>query len=366
MTSTNNIKKEPLFRVVKRDNYPKWFSITVRVCGVVLALVISAIFIATTAKVNPFSAFSTMIYGSFGNSIYIWGTIKSTVKLLCIAIALAPAFKMRFWNVGAEGQVLIGALMTAIVMIQGESLPSIILFPLMFVAAMLGGAIWGVIPAIFKAKWDTNETLFTLMMNYIAIQLVSYYYNKWKGTASALGKLNKASQAGWFPAIFGQRFFINIIIVIILMVVMYLYLEKTKQGYEITVVGESQNTARYAGINVKSVIIRTMAISGLICGLCGCLTVAGQSQTISSNTAQGYGFTAIIVAWLAKFNTFYMAGISLFIIALENGTQLIADKYSSFSDSACDVVIGIMLFCIIGSEFFINYRLIFRKKEENV
>lgn len=358
--------KEPLLRVIKRADAPKWLPWVVRACAVLVALIINGIFISTTAGINPFSAYATMLKGGFGNSLYVWATIKSTVKLLCIAIALAPAFKMRFWNVGAEGQVLIGALMTAFVMIYGAQLPSVILFPLMFIAAAVGGAVWGVIPAIFKAKWDTNETLFTLMMNYIAIQLVSFYYNKWKGPASSLGKINKASEAGWFPAIFGQRFFINIIVVAVLMVAMYLYLEKTKQGYEISVVGESQNTARYAGINVRSVIIRTMAISGLICGLCGCMTVAGQSQTISANTAQGYGFTAIIVAWLAKFNTFYMAGISLFIIALENGTQLIADRYSSFSDSACDVVIGIMLFCIIGCEFFINYKVMLRKKEENV
>lgn len=366
MKTTNAAAKEPLLRIARREDVTTPKAILIRALAILAALVVDALFIFFVTGLNPLKVYGVMFSGTFGNFMRFKWAVEELAKLLLIGIALAPAFKMRFWNVGAEGQVLIGALMTAIVMIQGESLPSIILFPLMFVAAMLGGAIWGVIPAIFKAKWDTNETLFTLMMNYIAIQLVSYYYNKWKGTASALGKLNKASQAGWFPAIFGQRFFINIIIVIILMVVMYLYLEKTKQGYEITVVGESQNTARYAGINVKSVIIRTMAISGLICGLCGCLTVAGQSQTISSNTAQGYGFTAIIVAWLAKFNTFYMAGISLFIIALENGTQLIADKYSSFSDSACDVVIGIMLFCIIGSEFFINYRLIFRKKEENV
>ena len=355
--------KEPLFRVVKRDVPPKWLPWAARGGAVLLALILSAIFIGTTAKLNPFAAFATMLEGAFGNSIRIWSTLKSLIKLLCIAIALAPAFKMRFWNIGAEGQVLIGALMTAFVMIYCESLPAPVLFPLMFIAAAVGGAIWGLLPAIFKARWDTNETLFTLMMNYIAMQLVSFFYNKWKGTASSLGTINKVSHAGWFPQIMGQRFFINIIIVAIFMVTMYFYLSKTKHGYEIAVVGESQNTARYAGINVKAVIIRTMAISGMICGLCGFMTVAGQSQTISANSAEGFGFTAIIVAWLSKFNTFVMAGVSLFIIALERGTQLIADRYDSFSDSACDVVIGIMLFCIIGCEFFINYKLMFKKKE---
>ncbi len=367
-TNTNSAaktkaKREPLLRVAKRNNIKSWQAACIRVGGVLVALIINAIFILATTGVDPITAYATMFRGAFGNSIYIWSTINSTVKLLCIAVALAPAFKMRFWNIGAEGQVLIGALMTAIVMVNFADLPAYLLFPLMFLSAAVGGAVWAVIPAIFKAKWGTNETLFTLMMNYVAIQLVSFFYNLWKGSSSSLGQLNKIGHEGWFPAIMGQRTFINVIIVVILTVVMYFYLSKTKQGYEISVVGESQNTARYAGINVKAVLIRTMAISGLVCGVCGCMTVAGQSQTISTNIASGYGFTAIIVAWLSKFNTFYMAGISLFIVALEKGTALISNRFSSFSASACDVVVGIMLFCVIGCEFFINYRVLLRGKE---
>lgn len=361
--SVRGKKHEPLFRVVKRDSMKIWKAWGIRAGAVVVALLLNAVFISVTTGISPITAYATMIKGAFGNSIYLWGTLNATVKLLCIAVALAPAFKMRFWNIGAEGQVLIGALMTAIVMIYCQDVPPYLLFPLMFIAAAVGGAVWGVIPAIFKAKWGTNETLFTLMMNYVAIQLVSYFYNLWKGSASSLGQINKITQAGWFPPILNQRTFLNVVIVLVLTVVMYFYLAKTKHGYEISVVGESQNTARYAGINVKAVIIRTMAVSGLICGLCGCLTVAGQSQTISANTAGGYGFTAIIVAWLAKFNTFYMAGISLFIVALEKGTALIANRFDSFSSSACDVVVAITLFCVIGCEFFINYKLLFRGKE---
>ncbi len=370
MTDTTNTgavkekaKHEPLLRVAKRNTIKPWQAACIRAGGVLVALLINAIFILATTGVDPITAYATMFRGAFGNSIYIWSTVNATVKLLCIAVALAPAFKMRFWNIGAEGQVLIGALMTSIVMINFSDLPPYLLFPLMFLASAIGGAVWGVIPAIFKAKWNTNETLFTLMMNYVAIQLVSYFYNLWKGSASSLGQINKIGHEGWFPAIMGQRTFINVIIVLVLTVVMYFYLSKTKQGYEISVVGESQNTARYAGINVKAVLIRTMAISGLVCGVCGCMTVAGESQTISTEITSGYGFTAIIVAWLSKFNTFYMAGVSLFIAALERGTALIANRYSTFSTSACDVVVGIMLFCIIGCEFFINYRVMFRGKE---
>lgn len=356
-------KKQSLFHIAKRDTLPWYKSFAIRGCAILLALVVCAVVTMLLTGENPVNIFATIFKGAFGSARKSWVTFQNLAVLLGISLAVTPAFKMRFWNIGAEGQVLIGALMTSIVMINFSDLPPYLLFPLMFLASAIGGAVWGVIPAIFKAKWNTNETLFTLMMNYVAIQLVSYFYNLWKGSASSLGQINKIGHEGWFPAIMGQRTFINVIIVLVLTVVMYFYLSKTKQGYEISVVGESQNTARYAGINVKAVLIRTMAISGLVCGVCGCMTVAGESQTISTEITSGYGFTAIIVAWLSKFNTFYMAGVSLFIAALERGTALIANRYSTFSTSACDVVVGIMLFCIIGCEFFINYRVMFRGKE---
>ena len=231
----------------------------------------------------------------------------------------------------------------------------------MFLTSLAAGAVWGLIPAWFKAKWDTNETLFTLMMNYVATSIVACFTNILRGKASSLGKLNMGTQAGWFPQFLGQRYNINILIVAILTVVMFLYLKYSKQGYEISVVGESENTARYAGIDVKRVRIRTMLISGAVCGLAGFLLVAGRDQTLSTNTAGGQGFTAIIVAWLAKFNTFYMALISFLLIFLSKGAGEIASAYS-LNDYASDIITGVILFCILGSEFFINFKMIFRRK----
>jgi len=220
---------------------------------------------------------------------------------------------------------------------------------------------WGFVPAYFKARHNTNETLFTLMMNYVAIQLVACCTNIWRGQASSLGKLNMSTQIGWFPAIFGQRYMINIIVILAFMVLMFVYLKYTKHGYEISVVGESANTARYAGINVKKVTLRTMLISGAICGISGFLIVAGKDQTISTTTAGGQGFTAIIVAWLSKFNTFFMLLISFLLIFLERGAHQIASSFPIMNDYASDIVSGIILFFILGCEFFINYKLIFRK-----
>ena len=350
--------KEPLMHISKRDGIETWKSWLIRIIAVLLSLVVCAGVIVALTGLNPIEVYKGIFDGAIGTKRRAWMTIRDTLVLLCIAVGITPAFKMRFWNIGAEGQVLIGGVTSAAMMIYlGNSLPPVVLFPLMFLGSAAAAMIWGVIPAFFKAYWNTNETLFTLMMNYVATSIVACITNIMRGQASSLGTLNKATKAGWFPILMGQRYTINIIVVVVLTFVMYAYLKYSKQGYEISVVGESENTARYAGINVRRVTVRTMLISGAICGLCGFLIVAGKDQTISTTSAGGRGFTAIIVAWLAKFNTFYMALISFLLVFLERGASEIASAYS-LNEYAADIITGIILFFILGSEFFINYRVI--------
>ena len=356
---------EPLVRIAKREGATFPQKVLVRAVAILLALVVDAFFIYFVTGLNPISVYRVMWNGTFMNTTRFSWAMRDLSSLLCIAIALAPAFKMRFWNIGAEGQVLIGGLVTALIMVYfGNSLPAPALFAAMVLGSLLAGGLWGFVPAWFKSRWNTNETLFTLMMNYVATSIVACMTNLMRGQASSLGTLNKGTKAGWLPVIAGQRYTINIIVVIVLTFAMYAYLRYSKQGYEISVVGESENTARYAGINVRRVMIRTMLISGALCGLCGFMIVAGRDQTISTTTAGGNGFTAIIVAWLAKFNTFYMALISFLMIFLQRGASEIASAYS-LNEYAADIITGIILFFILGSEFFINYRLIWRhgKKE---
>lgn len=359
------MKKEPLLQVSKRRNKAGWQErLLIRFIALLLALIVCGAVIVALVKMNPVDVYKAIWDGAMGSERRLWQTIRDTMVLLCISIGLAPAFKMKFWNIGAEGQVLIGALSTAIVMVNFSTLSTPLLFTLMIVSSVVMGVIWGLIPAIFKAKWSVNETLFTLMMNYVAMQLVDYYYNIWKGSKASLGMLNPGTKAGYLPEYNGSSNNIIVTVVLIITVLMYIYLKKTKHGYEIAVVGESENTARYAGIDVKKVIIRTMLISGAVCGICGFLTVSGQDHSIASDsTAGGYGFTAIIVAWLAKFNTAIMIAIALLIVFLEKGTAHIADTFVGFDANASKIVIGIVLFFIIGSEFFINYKLNFPKKE---
>ncbi len=359
MNNQEKAKHEPLFHIVKRSSMVWWKSWLIRIGSVAAALLVCALITVLLTGKNPLSVYATMIDGSFGTSRRIWALLQNIAILLCISLAVTPAFKMRFWNTGAEGQVLIGALATASCMILfGDKLPTLLLFPIMIIASIVAGAIWGLIPAVFRAKWNTNETLFTLMMNYIAIQIVSFFAYIWsvpKGSGQ-VGIINSSTKAGWLPSIGGHDYLINIIIVAVLTAAVFVYLRYSKHGYEIQVVGESENTARYIGIDVKKVIIRTMLLSGAICGIAGFLLVSGTDHTFSRELAGGRGFTAIMVSWLAKFNPIYMIITSFIIVFLQRGAGEISTTFG-LNDSFSDILTGIIIFFIIGSEFFINYSI---------
>jgi simple sugar transport system permease protein len=365
MAKTASSGKTPLLRIAKREDISRWKAWLIRIIAVLLALIVDGLLIYAIVKLNPVDVYKAMFSGAFGTTRRSWVSIRDAMTLLCIGIGLAPAFKMKFWNLGAEGQILVGGVATAGCMIYlGGQIPNWLLLLVMAVASLAAGAIWGLIPAVAKARWDTNETLFTLMLNYVAIQLTSYAVARWENPfgSNSVGIINQNTQTGWFPSLFGQAYGLNVLLVLILMVGMYAYLKYTKHGYEIAVAGESQNTARYAGINMTKVYLRTMLLSGAICGFTGYLAVAGASHTISTNTAGGRGFTAIIVAWLAKFNTFVMVLIAFLLTFLDKGATEIASRYN-LNDYTAQMIEGIILFFILGSEFFINYRLIPRGKE---
>ena len=357
-----------LFHIVRREPPAWWQRMLIRIGAVLVALLISAVFLFAVTKMNPIDVYKAMFQGNFGSTRKIWTTARDTLTLLCFALALAPAFKMKFWNVGAEGQALIGGVITAGLMIAfGNKLSTPVMLLVMFGASALGGALWGLIPAVFKAFWKTNETLFTLMMNYIAIQITSYCVALWENPfgSNSVGVINQVTGGGWLPAVFGQNFGLNVIIILTLTVVMYFYLKKSKHGYEISVVGESENTARYSGISVKKVLIRTMLISGAICGIAGCMIVAGIDHTISTGTAGGRGFTAIIVCWMAGFNPFIMIPISFLLVFLNKGAAQVASS-CGLNEYASNIVTAIILLCILGSEFFLNYRLLFGSGSRNL
>lgn len=348
--------RDPRFHIVKRGSIPLPKAIAIRILAVLAALMLCTVLSYFLIGANPGKFISTLFDGSFGSSRRLWKFAKDTSVLLCIALAVTPAFRMRFWNLGAEGQVLVGALASvACAYYLRDSVPNALLLVIMLLASVLAGAIWGIFPAICKAKWGTNESLFTLMMNYVATYLVAFALMEWTKAdgSSTLGEV----AFGHLPRLY-HEYLLLILVVLSLTVLIYIYLNYTKQGYEISVVGESENTARYIGINVGHVITRTMLVSGAICGLAGFLIVAALDHSITTTTVGGLGFTAIMVSWLAKFNPLVMVITSALIIFLQQGGSQMSTTFN-VSSAFPDVVVGIILFFIIGCEFFINYRIKF-------
>ncbi len=365
MNNTSKPVHEPLIHITKRASIVWWKSWLIRAVAIIASLIVSALVIVVLTKYNPLQVYLEMFEGNFGSSRKVWVLLQNLAMLLCISLAVTPAFKMRFWNLGAEGQVLVGGLASAACMFYAkDSMPNALLIIVMLITSVLAGIIWGLIPAVCKAKWNTNESLFTLMMNYIAIQLVSFFIMVWvPNGSSVMGVINQSSKSGWLPDLFGQKYLFNILIVAVITIVMFVYLKYSKQGYEISVVGESENTARYVGISVKKVIIRTMIISGAISGIAGFLLVSGTNHTVSKNLAGGMGFTAIMVSWLAKFNPILMIITSFLIVFLQKGASEIATTFR-LNESISDILTGIILFFIIGCEFFINYKINLRHKKK--
>ena len=328
----NKTQQSPLFHISKRGALPWYKAWGIRGGAVLVALIVCGIITSLVTGENPFLVFAAIFEGSFGTTRKFW-VLAAAACMICLR----------------------------------SSLPNWAVILLMIVTSILAGAIWAGIPAFFKAKWNTNETLFTLMMNYVATQLVAYYCVVWESPKGSgqIGIINPNTHIGWFPQIGPYKYLLNILIVALVCVGMYIYLNYSKHGYEIAVVGESERTARYVGIKVDRVIIRTMLLSGALCGLAGLLLVGSTNHTLTPNIVEGRGFTAVMVAWLAKFNPIWMILTSFLLVFLGRGAGEIATNFS-LNQSFGDILTGIILFFIIGSEFFINYEIHFRgagKKE---
>ena len=351
--------KMPLIRLAKRGSMSPGRIWAIRAASILVALLLGSIAIAITGN-NPITAYATMITGSLGKKTAIRQTVKIAVPLLGCALAIAPCFKMRFWNIGAEGQITAGAIAaTYFALFWAGKLPSVVLLIVMALAAALAGGIWGLIPAFFKAKWNTNETLFTLMMNYIIIGIVSWLQGgPWEGRPGSQ-IIPQFDAAACLPKVLGVH--CGWIIVLVLVVVMFVYMRYTKHGYEIAVIGDSMNTARYAGMNVGFIMMRTMFLSGAISGLVGFIVASGANGTLYNGVADGVGFTSITVAWLSQLNAFAMIAISMMLAVLTKGAETLQTMLS-VPASISDIIIGLLLFCMLGCEFFINYRMIFRSK----
>lgn len=368
-------KKPPLIRAAKRADLTTWQKVILYALSVLIALVIGGIFVAANG-VNPFEYYAKVVVGCFENKIYLRGFIRLVIPLLITSLGIAVAFKMKFWNIGANGQFIAGAIFaTTAANLCQNSLPQWLTLIIMAAAGIIGGGLIGLIPAVCKVKLGTSETLLTLMLNYVCYYTLTYlkntmFFRKLAEDGSVFRPDFKAlPENGWLYEIdlFGVQVDISLIIAILLTILAFIYFSKTKQGYEVAVVGDSSNTARYAGMNVSRIIIRTMFISAGIAGLAGMLQVSGSatSHTLADGITGDVGFTGITVAWLAKLNPIGIFVVSCLIGVLQKGTS-VAESAFSISSAASEILQAIILFAVLAADFFIRYKLVLRGSEKEV
>ncbi len=343
-------------RMIQRTNISKKKVIMIRVVSILLSLLTASLFLQFMGH-NPIEVFVSLAIGAYGSAYRLRETLTTAIPLVVTSIGIMIAFKMKFWNIGGEGQILMGAFAASYIALNFSTLPKPILLMLMFMAGFIGGGLWALIPALLKVHLGTNETIITLMLNYVAIKWITYLqYGPWKDpNGMGFPQIATFDQNALLPKVFGIH--IGWIIAIIIVVIVSFILAKTKKGFEISVIGESIDTARYAGMNVKHVIVLAIILSGGICGIVGMMEASGVNRTLSSNVSAGYGFTAIITTWLSGLKASIIIPVSILFAGLIKGGSFIQTAYG-IPQSASDVLQALILFFIIGSEFFVQYRLV--------
>jgi len=352
-----------MFKIVSKTESSPFKENTLRIFAVIIAFLCSAL-IMKIMGYNPFEVYGQIIEGSVGKTARFQRTVEKAIPLLVLSLGTAVAFKMKFWNIGAEGQFYFGAFGSSIIAFGFGDLPAYILIPFMFIAAFIFGGFWAMIPAVLKSKFSTSETLVTLMLNYIAIQWIDYLQNgPWKDpSAKGAAKIANYPANAVLPQVFGIH--IGWIIALVLVVIVFIILKYTKLGYEISVLGESETTAKYAGMNVPKITLISILLSGGLCGLAGVIQASASSSiALSSSLSGGLGFTAVITTWLAKLSPPVIIITSfLFAMLIQGGTTLqIALK---ISPSVSSILQGIIIFFVLGSEFFIRYKVVFKGKAQ--
>lgn len=350
-----------MLKIVKREEASRQYALFVRSVAVIAALVFSGIFIWTIGY-NPIVLFREMVLGALGTEMRLHETINKAVPLVITSLGILVAFKMKFWNIGAEGQIMMGALGASFVALNyGDSMAKPLLLTLMALSSILCGGIWALIPAIFKVKMGTNETIFTLMLNYVAIKIVQYLqFGPWKDpAATGFPKIPTFPENASLPSFLGLH--IGWVIALLLTGFIYIFIKYSKKGYEIEVVGESINTARYAGMNVNWIILFAITLSGGLIGLVGMIQASALEKTLTYTLSGGYGYTAIITAWLSGLKAPYVLLTSLAFAILIQGGNFVQVSMQ-IPSAVAGMMQGIILFFVLGSEFFVKYKLQRREK----
>lgn len=344
-----------LFKLVKRGEITRKKSIEIRLISLFLALLTSGIFIFVL-NLNPLEVYLAMLKGAFGSAYRVKETIIMAIPLIITSLGISIAFKMKFWNIGGEGQILMGAFAASFLALNYSDLPRPILLSLMMLAGMIGGGLWALIPAFFKARWETNETIITLMMNYIALKWITFLqYGPWKDP-KALGfpKIPNFTENAILPKFLGVH--IGWLLALIMVFLIHIFMTRSKKGFEIAVLGESENTARYAGVNIKKTIMTAIFFSGALCGLTGMIQTSAVSNTLSVEVAGGVGYTAIITTWLASLSAPLILVVCILFATLLQGGSFIQTAFG-MPEAAALILEAMILFFVLGSEFFVKYQI---------
>ncbi|MBP0985281.1 MAG: ABC transporter permease [Oscillospiraceae bacterium] len=345
-------------QVSKRAEMSRLADTLIRIAAIVVSLLLSGAVMAIMGY-NPLEIFSKIVTSTTSSFTRFSETINKTILLTTLSLGIGVAFRMKFWNIGAEGQLYMGAFGAALAAFGFPDLPAPLLLPMMGLFAFLFGGIWALIPALIKAKFSTSETLVTLMMNYVAVSFISYLqYGPWKDPASlGAAKIARFSDNAILPKVFGIH--AGWIITLVLVVIITILIKRTKLGYQIDVLGESETTARYAGMNTIKIMFIAVLISGGLCGMAGFMQASAVEKSITDSMSGGLGFTAVITAWLAKLNPPVMVIVSFaFSMLLQSGKSL---QVMGIPSSITEVLQGIIIFFVLASEFLINYKVSFHK-----
>lgn len=357
-------KSSPAFHIAQRAELSRGRAAAFRLLAVLFALGAGALFLLALGY-QPLAVYGTMISGALGSPGMQKETLKLTIPLALASFGVLLAFKMRFWNIGAEGQIIMGAVGASYFAYFQNGLPQWALLILMAVFGILVGGLWGLIPAWFKTRFGTNETLFTLMLNYIALYFVtSLREGPWReagGGFAAMPRFPRQARLPEVPFPFVGNLHIGWIVMLIMVALLFVYLKYTKQGYELTVVGENERTARYAGMPVSKIVLRTLFISAGICGLAGMLQVSGSDRQLTDGIGGSRGFQAVSVAWLARLSPIGALAVSFLFAVMQKGFSMMQTEYR-IPASMSDILQGIILFCVLGAEFFLSYRLMRRRE----
>ena len=350
------------FKVEKRLDTPAWVKFTVTISSILLSFVAGGVFLYTQG-VSPIDAYGTILRSAFGSYFDLSETIVKALPLAMVSLAVMLCFTMRVWNIGAEGQALMGAWAAAAMVRYFPMDNRVAMLAIMALAAALAGGFWAGIAGFLKARWNVNEIITTLMLNYIAIRFLEYFvYGPWRDPA-ALGfpMASPFPASARLPLLWGTRIHMGIYAVLLLTVIMEIVLRKTRWGYEIRVLGSNSGAARYAGMNVASSVVVVMFLSGAIAGFAGMCEISGLQGRLQAGFSAQYGYTAIIVAWLSHLNP----ALSL-VVAFLMGVLLVGGPALQIGMglplASAMILQGLILFFVLGGEFFQKYRIKLEKR----